>query len=265
MENTQFGFVMTRHVNSEISNHYWQEAYRCIRQLYPDVLVLIIDDNSNREYIKIFPTTPVLNNVWFIQSEFPGRGELLAYYYFWKLRPFEKAMIIHDSLFIQPSFKDLFSVLWKETNTVRFLWHFPHFFDEPEKEETYLRILEKTGCPSREIDDLVYFHRGLWNEWLGCFGVMSVIDYSFLKHLVEKYRFFYWFTVVFSRNERYMIERVFAVLCCIEDKTACKSIMGDIYETPRCFQFFWEDYQKGEWKQDNSMTRLPILKVWSGR
>jgi hypothetical protein len=258
-----FGFIMTRHVNSEISNHYWQEAYRCIRENYPDVLVLIIDDNSNKEYLKILPETPVFNNVWFIQSEFPGRGELLAYYYFWKLRPFQKAVIIHDSLFIQPSFKKLFSEKWKEIDTVRFLWHFPHFFDEPDKEETYLRSLQQVGCPI--INDLLYFHRGLWNEWLGCFGVMSVIDYSFLKHLVDKYHFFHWLTMVFSRNERYIIERVFAVICCLEDRGAMKSIMGDIYETPRTFRFIWEDYCKGEWKKEESMVQLPLLKVWSGR
>jgi hypothetical protein len=260
-----FGFVMTRHVNSEISNHYWQEAYRCIRQNYPDALVLIIDDNSNPEYVQIYPETPLLTNVWFIQSEFPGRGELLAYYYFWKLRPFEKAVIMHDSLFLQPSFKDYFSHLWKEITSVRFLWHFPHFFDEPDKEETYLRALEQVGCPKETINDVVYFHRGLRNDWLGCFGVMSVMDSSFLSYLVDKYPFFHWFTMVFSRNERYIIERVFAVLCCIEDRGAMKSMMGDIYETPRTFHFDWEDYNNGEWKKDSSMSQLPILKIWSGR
>ena len=80
---SSFGFLMTRHVNSEKSNAYWQEAYRCIRAIYPDVLVLIIDDNSLPEYLKIESETPSLRNVWIIQSEFQGRGELLAYYYFW--------------------------------------------------------------------------------------------------------------------------------------------------------------------------------------
>lgn len=256
---------MTRHVNSAISNHYWQEAYRCIRQIYPNVLVLIIDDNSNPEYVQIYPETPLLTNVWFIQSEFPGRGELLAYYYFWKLQPFEKAFIMHDSLFLQPSFKDFFEKQQKEITTARFLWHFPHFFDEPEKEESYLFALEKAGCLKNTVNDLIYFHRGLLKDWLGCFGVMSVIDLSFLTHLVDKYHFFHWFTMVFSRNERYIIERVFAVLCCIEDRGAMKSIMGDIYETPRTFHFIWEDYMKGEWRNDASMSQLPLLKVWSGR
>jgi len=260
-----FGFVMTRHVNSEISNHYWQEAYSCIRKIDTKVLVLVVDDNSCQEFIKILPETPPLSNVWFIQSEFPGRGEILGYYYFWKLRPFERAMIMHDSLFIQPSFKELFSIEWKEIKTVRFLWHFPHHFDEPEKEETYIRALQKTGCNERQLDDVVYFHRCMRNEWLGCFGVMSIISHSFLKDLVDKYHMFYWLSMVFSRNERYVMERVFAVLCCIEDRGAMKSLLGDIYEMPRTFHFLWEDYQKGEWKNDKTLNSLPLLKVWSGR
>lgn len=260
---SSFGFLMTRHVNSEKSNAYWQEAYRCIRAIYPDVLVLIIDDNSRPEYLRIHPETPALTNVWIIQSEFPGRGELLAYYYFWKYKPpFEKAVVIHDSLFIQPLFREWFSQQVAEIDTVRFLWHFPHFFDEPANEKTYLRALE---CSPRLIEDLVYFHQGLQKEWLGCFGVMSVIDGGFLANLVAKYGLFQWFQMIFSRNERYVIERVFAVLCCIEDRAACKSLLGDIYETPRNFHFVWDDYVKGEWKKEELMTRLPLLKVWSGR
>jgi hypothetical protein len=262
---TSFGFVMTRHVNSEKTNHYWQEAYRCIREIYPDVGVLIIDDNSCKEYVKILPETPVLSNVWFIQSEFPGRGELLAYYYFWKLRPFKTAFIMHDSVFLQPPFRKFMSSKWDEIQKVRFLWHFPHFFDEPAKEEPFLRALEKKGKCSNNIGDVIYFHKGMWDEWLGCFGVMSVIHHEFLSFLVEKYSFFDWFTMVFSRNERYIIERVFAVLCCIEYRDAKKSLFGDIYETPRNYQFDWNAYMNMEWTKDESMSKLPVLKVWSGR
>lgn len=262
---SSFGFIMTRHVNSKKSNTYWQEAYRCIRAIYPSVLILIVDDNSNKEYLQMGPESPILSNIWLIESEYAGRGELLAYYYFWKYKPFKKAVVIHDSVFIQSSFKTFFSSKIEEIDTARFLWHFPHFFDQPEKEETYLRALEKAGCPKHTVNDLIYFHRGLQKEWLGCFGVMSVISLTFLTNLVEKYGFFHWFQIVFSRNERYVMERVFAVLCCIEDRKACKSLLGDIYETPRNFHFEWDDYLKGEWKKEEQMTRLPLLKVWSGR
>ena len=117
------------------------------------------------------------------------------------------------------------------------------------KEEPYLRALE---CPKNKINDIVYFHQGLQKEWLGCFGVMSVIDAGFMANLVEKYGLFQWLQMIFSRNERYVIERVFAVLCCIEDRAACKSLLGDIYETPRTFRFVWDDYVKGEWKKEEA-------------
>lgn len=73
-KSSSFGFIMTRHVNNPRSNLYWQECYRCIRQCYPDVMVMIIDDNSNYDNIHIIPTTPPLLNCIIIKSEFPGRG-----------------------------------------------------------------------------------------------------------------------------------------------------------------------------------------------
>jgi GR25 family glycosyltransferase involved in LPS biosynthesis len=43
---------MTRHVNSEKTNNYWNNSILCIRRFYPDVKIIIIDDNSNYEFVK---------------------------------------------------------------------------------------------------------------------------------------------------------------------------------------------------------------------
>ena len=92
MEN--IGFIILRHVSSELYNKYWQESYRCIRKFY-DNKIIIIDDNSNYNYITNIP----LINAEIIKSEFPGRGELLPYIYLLKYRWFKTAFIIHDSVF----------------------------------------------------------------------------------------------------------------------------------------------------------------------
>ena len=42
-----YGFIMTRHVNSEKTNRYWNHAVRCIKRFYPFRKIVIIDDNSN--------------------------------------------------------------------------------------------------------------------------------------------------------------------------------------------------------------------------
>jgi hypothetical protein len=53
-----YGFVMTRHANSEKTNRYWNECYTCIRKFYPKNTVIIIDDNSDYQYVKTNPDTP---------------------------------------------------------------------------------------------------------------------------------------------------------------------------------------------------------------
>ena len=48
--NNKIGFIILRHVNSELTNQYWIYCYQSIRK-YPEQSILIIDDNSNYQYI----------------------------------------------------------------------------------------------------------------------------------------------------------------------------------------------------------------------
>jgi hypothetical protein len=73
-----FGFIITRHVNSEQTNKYWNHSVKLLRTFYPYRKIIIIDDNSNQNYVK---ADFDYKNIQIIQSEFPGRGELLPYYY----------------------------------------------------------------------------------------------------------------------------------------------------------------------------------------
>ena len=77
----KYGFIITRHVNSEITNRYWNQNVKLIRTFYPLRQIVIIDDNSKPEFIKeFFP----YKNVEYVVSEFPQRGEILPFYYYIK-------------------------------------------------------------------------------------------------------------------------------------------------------------------------------------
>jgi hypothetical protein len=93
-----FGFIILRHVNSDLTNKYWIECYDCIRKFYLDNPILIIDDNSNYDFI----TEKELKNATIIKSEFAkGKGEILPYYYYYKNKIADRVIFIHDSVFIQ--------------------------------------------------------------------------------------------------------------------------------------------------------------------
>ena len=94
--NQDYGFIITRNVVSEKTNKYWNQCVLCIRRFYPNKKIVIIDDNSNQQFVNAFFD---YKNIEVVNSVFKGRGELLPYYYFLKNRYFENAVIIHDSVF----------------------------------------------------------------------------------------------------------------------------------------------------------------------
>ena len=136
-----FGVIILRHVNNEITNTYWMYCYDCIRNIYPNNKILIIDDNSNYEYVG----EKNIINTEIIQSEFPGRGELLPYYYFQKTKPFDRALIIHDSVFLNKKIET-------NTNDFNFLWDFQHNWDQPADEANILSVLVN-------LNYLIFMHK----------------------------------------------------------------------------------------------------------
>lgn len=77
------GFILLRHVNSQKTDKYWQHSWKCIRKFYPENKIVIIDDNSDKNYLT--DASGTLFNTMIINSTYKKRGELLPYYYFFKI------------------------------------------------------------------------------------------------------------------------------------------------------------------------------------
>jgi len=241
------GFIIIRHVNSERTNLLWQECYTCIRKFY-DNKIIIIDDNSNTAFL----TQLNMVNAEIIQSEFSKRAELLPYYYFLKNAWFDTAVILHDSVFIQSPIK------FNTPN--KFLWHFSsHQWDNIKGEIDIIKCLTNSN-------NIVDFYNKK-DDWFGCFGIMSVITYSMIHDINLKYNFFKLIDHIKTRQERMMLERVFAAILWYEaslTKETC-SYFGNILKY--CAWNFDEKYTIDHYKNDKKQgnIRLPIVKLWSGR
>lgn len=234
------GFIVLRHVNSEKTNLYWIEAIKSIRKFYSNP-ILIIDDNSNKEFLK---SDIVFKNVTTVNSEFIRRGEILPYYYFHKLKPFDRAIILHDSVFIQKY------IDFDNMSDVHFLWHFYHYWDSPEQELAKIKQLKNYEQLLNTFLDK--------SKWLGCFGGMSCIRYDFLNKLVEKYDMFKLLDVIHNRGDRINFERIFGVLC--YNETIQTSINGYIFERG-IIEYSFDDYLSNT----NNITDNKMVKVWTGR
>jgi|UniRef100_A0A6C0CW92 hypothetical protein len=258
-----YGFIVLRHVTSELTNQYWNECVRCIRRFYPQRKIVIIDDNSNKDFVK---AEFEYNNIEYIQSEFPQRGEILPYYYFHKHHFFENAVIIHDSVFIHKRIN--FDTL-KNLKVVP-LWHFSHGKDENTKRSLEISsYLKNNDVIKRELHNTKNFHvMGLGNPWQGCFGVQSYINYHFLSYLQEKYGLFNVLKVVKCRTDRCCLERIYGVIISLEFKelTKIKSLLGSILSYRNSYYswgYSFEQYKDHINKYKKSP--VPIVKVWTGR
>ena len=247
-DDKKLGFIFTRHVNSERTNSYWIECYKSIRKIYPHNFIIIIDDNSNYDYIS-FPADLEIYNCDIIQSEYPKCGELLSYYYFYKYHFFEKAFIIHDSTFVNKHM-DVEGV-----ENIKYIWHFTHHWDEPDAEK---KLIHKLNYKK----ELLHFYDE--QLWYGCYGLQSVITHSFVKRIFEKYNLMNLVKFIKSRPQRMNLERVFSVVCTYE--------LNKLYEEPSFLStihhylhwgYLFETYMAE--KQTNKLDNYPLIKVWSGR
>jgi hypothetical protein len=256
-----FGIIFTRHVNSQETNEYWKECIRCIRQHHQSNIIMIIDDNSSIEYIT--NDNVDLRNCFIIQSEYPKRGEILAYYYFYKYKLFEKALIIHDSIFLQQDISQEIN----DVDTVKFLWHFKNIYDDDVIKELFL--INNLNLNNEKLSTVtnLYFQK---NKRFGCFGVMSVITCDFLNILMEKYNIFNLLNVIKTREYRCSFERIFSVLCYVNnnyflDKST--SIFGEIVDYKflgMSYHYNYHNYLIDKKTFDLSKFSK-IIKVWSGR
>lgn len=239
-----FGFVIVRSIRDIKTAKYWHKSYTSIRTLYPHTPIVIIDDKSNPCFINI-KAEKALTNCQIIQSEYPGCGEMLGYYYFWKNRWFPKAVVIHDSVFLRRP------IDFASCRNVRFIWDIStHQHDDVELET---ELVSKIGGPYAELYEKK-------EEWMGCFGVMSVIDHDFL---VQISAIFDIIREVRTRRHRSCMERIFAVACFhhYPELMTNVSLMGDILTCPFGWGYSFTQYQREE-------KRRPFpdfVKVWTGR
>jgi len=245
---SEIGFIILRHVNNELTNKYWIHCYNCIRYYYPENKILIIDDNSNYNFI----TTKKLYKTTIINSEYPGRGELLPYYYYLHNKLFDIAVIIHDSVFINKYID--FNV-----EKYKLLWEFDHTWDQRDDETKMIHLFNDT--------ELTHFYLNK-NLWKGCFGGMTIITHDYLTFINNKYDISKLLSYVLNRYNRCSFERVIA--CLLQKNAEKNTLLENISSYCRWGISFDELYEFHYCSCMNSSKKddfhhLPIIKVWTGR
>ena len=228
------GFIILRHVNNNLTNQYWIRCYNSIRKYYPENNIIIIDDNSNYNFI----TDKTLYNTTIINSEYPKRGELLPYYYYLHNKLFDVAVIIHDSVFIN-KYIDF------DVEKCKLIWNFEHGCDQIEDETRMINIFNDL-----ELKEF-YENKKLWK---GCFGCMSIITHEYLSFINNKYDISKLLVCVLNRYNRCSFERVIA--CLLQKEGKNESLLGNIHNYCNWGRSF---------DQIDEYKHLPLIKFWCGR
>jgi hypothetical protein len=231
---TQLGFIMLRHVNNELTNKYWIHCYNCIREYYPENNIIIVDDNSDYNFI----TDDFLYKTYIINSEYPKRGELLPYYYYLHNKLFDVAVIIHDSVFIN-KYIDM------SVDKYKMIWDFCHTWDQIEDETRMIDMFNDSELK------IFYENKELWK---GCFGGMCIITHDYLTYINNKYDISKLLECITNRYNRCSFERVIA--CLLQKNQKNESLLGSIYNYCDWGLTFDEK---------DKYNHLPLLKVWTGR
>lgn len=243
------GFIITRHVVCGLTNQYWNESYRTLRKFYPHEIIMIIDDDSNYDHVRLEDDV-VLTNCFILQSEHPGAAEFLPYYYFLQYKLFDKAVILHDSVFFRH---------WidfdKATDKGCFLWHFNQYPSDNVEEE--VGLLRHMDHHERLVD--LYHQKHLWK---GCFGGQTVVSHDFLSFLEEKYCFTRLLSEIRGRERRSHWERVLGCLFSMENNElrSKPSIFGVIYDYIQ-WGIPYHVYQE----QQGTILNQEVIKVWTTR
>ena len=246
-----FGFIITRCVNENNQDLLWRECLACVRELYPVTPFIIIDDHSTID----IDTKDLDDYTIVVHSELaPGIGELLPYFYLYTYKYFDKAIIMHDSVFLQKPFKT--SEL-ENIQTVRFLWKFYEFEHDQPSVHLIKNMLTLININENTYDSFEWkFH--------ACFGVMSIITTSFLDALVNKYPLFSLLPLISTRAHRKCIERIFAIACFMYlDGCLQPSMFGKIRDDmPEPFTLTYDTYKKNK---TSFKTEYSAIKVYSSR
>lgn len=272
-----FGFIILRHVSDVPTNEYWLRCYSAIRKWYPENKVVIIDDDSDYTYLvpnevdDLSFTSTCLHNVCFVGSRHKKRGELLPYVYYLQNRAwFDKAVFVHDSVFINAhiDFEKLEN---------RVFWDFRH--DTCMHDELRCKIEQLIqGCRNSEVLQAAF----AGNRWRGCFGGMAVFSFSFVRHVDKRFSLKSLLRNVRTRFDRMALERLLGVFFYVHECSAKPALLGnineyclwgysyDMYLLDTKIKARGDERRKG--KSNGSAApfvpivfNLPVIKVWTGR
>lgn len=228
-----FGFIIPCYINSEKSYKSLNTCVDNIRKYHNEKIVLL----NNHSPISIESILDTYDNVETYLSPFPSSGEFNAYLWFHENKIFDKAIVLHDSMYLNKKMENIDKV-----KTVQFIKYFTdHINDwslvkEPNTDynkehriathdDLIIHILNR-GLNRVNVEFLA-FAKNLYHQkkkWVGCYGIMSIIDYSFLRELQTKTNILDVGKSLTGKRDRIAMESIYSLALLFMESTSINTL-----------------------------------------
>lgn len=221
MSNSTFGFIVSSCIIGIDHLLALKKCIESIRKNHDNTIVLVVSYSST---IKDFqPYLTNYKNIIVETYEENTPGDMKVYDFFLKNKYFDKAIFLHDSMSINEPFTDINTI-----SDVKYLWHFTNHrvhWEIIEEEQTEIAIKNNI----KNHDDLIKYLLNTYAEaefrdyaieylykkdnWVGCFGNLTIMDYSFLVKMNNKTNIVYILNNMTSGRFRRASESIFSLAC----------------------------------------------------
>jgi len=203
--NPELSFFIYRQVKEKGDNYCWIECVNQIRRFYKNEPIFIIDDYDRNDDVCLRFDVNMNINIHIIKvleadNHLKGRGELLCFYYYLKLKPSKKAIFLQDNLFILKKFDDDMI----KNNDIKLIFGFI------DNEEFNKSLVNNLILDLNEGDKILEYKYKF--NWVGCYGSCCMISLDYLKYLQDKYNLLILLNEIKSKIMREVFERIFGLL-----------------------------------------------------
>lgn len=219
---TNFGFIIPTYVTTETHKIVLRECLRKIRLYHANPIVLINDHSP----LDISEIQKEFANVSIESSMIKGAGEMNPYLHFYAHKYFDTAIILHDSMHLNKPLERVDSI--QDIKFIRYFTNHIFHWNLIQEPKTYYN--EQHGIIVHD-DLIIHLLKRILSEknklflnfcleryaqkkqWVGCFGIQTIITHNFLKELHNKTNILDFATITNNRRSRCAMESIFALAC----------------------------------------------------
>ena len=235
-----FGFIIPSYCDSELHLLQLKRCINSIRKFHKDEKIIVIDDYSE---IDLTNELKGFDNLIVIMSPVKSAGDMVTYSVFKDNYLFQKAITIQDSMILEKELTNL-----KNVTSVNYLWYFTNHrlhwgkIKEPQTEyniKNNIKVHDDAvlDCIKKLItkDDFKDYALNIYakkNEWSGCFGCLTIMDYDFMLKLNKDTGIIDLLLNMNDNRLRRVAESIFALSCqyVLGDEVFEKSYDGLYYD-----------------------------------